>query len=84
MKKITVQTLPNGYALNFDGDRRNGYMYFNVDDLLKGFMIHIGKPLFPITFSVSMPIEMITFLSLGLLSTIIYTAKLVYYSVKKA
>lgn len=42
MKKITVQTLPNGYALNFDGDRRNGYMYFNVDDLLKGFMIHIG------------------------------------------
>lgn len=49
-----------------------------------GFMIHIGKPLFPITFSVSMPIEMITFLSLGLLSTIIYTAKLVYYSVKKA
>lgn len=42
MKKITVQTLPNGYALNFDGDRQNGYMYFNVDDLLKGFMIHIG------------------------------------------
>ena len=42
MKKITVQTLSNGYALNFDGDRHNGYMYFNVDDLLKGFMIHIG------------------------------------------
>lgn len=42
MKKITVQTLPNGYALNFDGDRQNGYMYFNVDELLKGFMIHIG------------------------------------------
>lgn len=42
MKKITVQTLPNGYALNFDGDRQKGYMYFNVDDLLKGFMIHIG------------------------------------------
>lgn len=42
MKRITVQTLPNGYALNFDGDRQKGYMYFNVDDLLKGFMIHIG------------------------------------------
>ena len=42
IKKITVQTLPNGYALNFDGDRQKGYMYFNVDDLLKGFMIHIG------------------------------------------
>lgn len=42
MKKITVQTLSNGYALNFDGDRQKGYMYFNVDDLLKGFMIHIG------------------------------------------
>jgi hypothetical protein len=42
MKKITVQTLPNGYALNFEGDRQKGYMYFNVDELLKGFMIHIG------------------------------------------
>lgn len=42
IKKITVQTLPNGYALHFDGERHNGYMYFNVDDLLKGFMIHIG------------------------------------------
>ena len=42
MKKITVQTLPNGYSLDFDGARHKGYMYFNVDDLLKGFMIHIG------------------------------------------
>lgn len=42
MKRITVQTLPNGYSLNFDGARNKGYMYFNVDDLLKGFMIHIG------------------------------------------
>ena len=42
MKRITVQTLPNGYSLNFDGDRQNGYMYFNENDLLKGFMIHIG------------------------------------------
>ena len=42
MKRITVQTLPNGYSLNFYGDRQKGYMYFNVDDLLKGFMIHIG------------------------------------------
>ena len=42
MKRITVQTLPNGYSLDFDGARHKGYMYFNVDDLLKGFMIHIG------------------------------------------
>lgn len=49
-----------------------------------GFMIHIGKPLFPITFSVSMPIEMITFLSLGLISTIIYISKMVYILVRKA
>lgn len=49
-----------------------------------GFMIYIGKPLFPITFSVSMPIEMITFLSLGLISTIIYISKIVYILVRKA
>lgn len=42
MKKITVQTLPNGYSLDFDGARHKGYMYFKEDDLLKGFMIHIG------------------------------------------
>ena len=49
-----------------------------------GFIIQIGKPLFPITFSVSLPIEMITFLSLGVVYTSSYVAKLVYYSVKKA
>lgn len=42
LKKITVQTLPNGYSLDFDGARHKGYMYFNEHDLLKGFMIHIG------------------------------------------
>lgn len=45
MKKkmnITVKTLPNGYSLEFDGMRDNGYMYHTADALLKGFMVHIG------------------------------------------
>lgn len=37
--KITVQTLPNGYELKIGGQE---YMYFNVMDLLAGFMIHVG------------------------------------------
>ena len=43
LPNISVVTLPNGYALTFDGMRQpKGYMYFTLEDLLKGFMIHIG------------------------------------------
>ena len=43
LPNISVVTLHNGYALTFDGMRQpKGYMYFTLEDLLKGFMIHIG------------------------------------------
>ena len=43
LPNISVTTLPNGYALTFDGMRQpKGYMFFTLEDLLKGFMIHIG------------------------------------------
>lgn len=43
IKKITVQTLENGYELLFDGMKSQvGYMYFSPQQLLKGFMCHIG------------------------------------------
>ena len=43
LPNVSVTTLPNGYALTFDGMRQpKGYMYFSLEDLLKGFMIHIG------------------------------------------
>ena len=43
LPNVSVTTLPNGYALTFDGMRQpKGYMYFTLEDLLKGFMIHIG------------------------------------------
>lgn len=38
-KKITLETLPNGYALTVDVDH---YMYFNEEDLLTGFFAHVG------------------------------------------
>lgn len=41
--KIRVQTLPNGYSLEFDGMKQPlGHMYFTVKDLLRGFFLHIG------------------------------------------
>lgn len=41
--RIEVKTLPNGYSLEFDGmKKQNGFMYFNQEQLLEGFMIHIG------------------------------------------
>lgn len=39
---IDVKTLPNGYSLEFEGMRQNGFMYFSPDKLLEGFMVHIG------------------------------------------
>ena len=43
MKFIDVDTLPNGYSLKFDGmKQQGGYMYFTPEQLLEGFMAHIG------------------------------------------
>ena len=43
LPNVSVVTLSNGYALIFDGMRQpKGYMYFTLEELLKGFMIHIG------------------------------------------
>lgn len=40
---ISVQTLPNGYSLAFDGmSAKGGFMYFSPEKLLEGFMVHIG------------------------------------------
>lgn len=39
LQKVSVSTLPNGYSLKVDGHE---YMYFNMMDLLAGFMVHIG------------------------------------------
>lgn len=40
LRKITVTTLPNGYSLEVEG--QNGWLYFTPENLLKGFMLHVG------------------------------------------
>ena len=43
LKKITVLTVPNGYTLTYEGMKpTNGHMYFTAEQLLEGFMVHIG------------------------------------------
>lgn len=43
LPRIEVRTLKNGYSLEFDGMQSSGgHMYFSVDQLLRGFMIHVG------------------------------------------
>ena len=37
--KIKVETVPNGYALDVNDVR---YMYFSTEELLQGFMYHVG------------------------------------------
>ncbi len=39
LKEIKVLTLPNGYSLTVGRER---YMYFNENDLLEGFLYHVG------------------------------------------
>jgi hypothetical protein len=39
LTKVSVQTVPNGYLLNVEG---NGYMYFTLQELLEGFFVHAG------------------------------------------
>lgn len=37
--KISIATLPNGYALQIDDEN---YMYYTPESLLEGFMIRLG------------------------------------------
>ena len=43
-----------------------------------GFMVQIAKPLFPITFSVSLPIEMIAISAISALSILTCTVRLIF------
>ena len=36
---ILLRTMTNGYMLDVNDE---GYMYFNVQSLLEGFMVHVG------------------------------------------
>ena len=36
---ILLRTMTNGYMLDVNNE---GYMYFNVQSLLEGFMVHVG------------------------------------------
>ena len=41
--KVRVATVSNGYTLDLTIDgQKQGYMYFNVEELLEGFMYHVG------------------------------------------
>ena len=41
--KVTVATVPNGYTLDLTTEgQTQGYMYFNLVELLEGFMYHVG------------------------------------------
>lgn len=42
LRKITLQTLPNGYSLDVEGLHPGGFLYFNEMELLAGFITHVG------------------------------------------
>ena len=43
LPRIKVETLPNGYSLEFQGQKlKHGYMYFTPEQLVVGIFYHIG------------------------------------------
>ena len=40
--RVSVKTHPNGYSLDIDGQKEGGFMYHDLQQLLRGFMVHIG------------------------------------------
>lgn len=40
-RQISVTTLNNGYSLTFEGGEKDGYMYFTIEDLIKGLQFHL-------------------------------------------
>ena len=40
--RVSVKTHPNGYSLDIDGQKEGGFMYHDLQSLLRGFMVHIG------------------------------------------
>lgn len=40
LKALSLKTVVNGYLLDVDKEK---YMYFNVESLLEGFLVHVGQ-----------------------------------------
>jgi hypothetical protein len=68
-KKLTL-LIPLSVNILFLG------LFILFEAIYPSFMVNIAKPLFPITFSVSLPIEMLIIILIISISSIIYTVKL--------
>ena len=69
-KKILTLLVPLGINFLFLG------LFILFESIYPSFMVNIAKPLFPITFSVSLPIEMLIIILIISISSIIYLVKL--------
>ena len=59
-----------------------GLLLWLFETISPSFIVSIGKPLFPIAFSISFPVEMIILLAIEAVSIIINSVKLTHYLVK--
>jgi hypothetical protein len=72
-KKAKLITLLSAIVLNLVF----GILLLVFELTTPGFMIHVGKPLFMIAFSVSLPIEMLVLIAIMFISTIIHAVKII-------
>ena len=42
LMRVSVKTHPNGYSLDIECQKEGGFMYHDLQSLLRGFMVHIG------------------------------------------
>ncbi|MBQ2252201.1 MAG: hypothetical protein II329_04455 [Clostridia bacterium] len=54
-----------------------GLLFLAAELTYPDFVVHIGKPLFPITFSVSLPVELVIIFATMLLGTVFATVRLI-------
>ena len=60
-----------------------GLLFYLFESIDPNFIVSIGKPLFPITYSISFPIEIIALLLIQGISVIIGLAKIILINLKK-
>lgn len=78
--KAKIIALCSGIAVNIIF----GVLFLIFERTYPDFMVHIGKPLFLIAFSVSLPIEMGVILGIMALGAILLCAKLISFLIKKS
>ena len=78
-KRVKAAFLGSGIFVNL----LFGILLWIFEVVYPDFIVHVGKPLFAIAFSVSLPIEMVGLLAIGGISVAVYAVRICFIFFKK-